>query len=97
MTLEQGVYQWGGRGRDTDSLLLSLTSWWLDRLASCRTGQAPGLAPGAAGAAAGGGEELAPGNSTLWTVRPSSLQVYYWTWDLCLDLEEVQHLKLLNC
>ena len=55
-----GGYEWVAQGRDTDSLLLSLSSWWLEQLSSNRrTLDAPNSI-------------LAP--ETQWTVRPSSLE-----------------------
>ena len=57
-----GHHQWVAQGRDTDSLLLSLSSWWLEQLSSNRLPlDGPGSGPVSA-------------SSTLWTVRPSSLE-----------------------
>ena len=55
-----GHHQWVAQGRDTDSLLLSLSSWWLEQLSSNRLSlDGPGTGPVTA-------------TSTQWTVRPSS-------------------------
>lgn len=67
MESPQGSYSWAGRGRDTPSLLLSLNSWWLERLATFRLGPTPTTAPAEAGE-----EGVPPGNTTKWTMRPST-------------------------
>ena len=58
-----GHHQWVAQGRDTDSLLLSLSSWWLEQLSSNRLAlDGPGSGP------------ISASPSTQWTVRPSSIE-----------------------
>ena len=57
-----GGHQWVAQGRDTDSLLLSLSSWWLDQLSSNRL-TLDGICSGTVSA-----------SSTQWTVKPSTLE-----------------------
>ena len=57
-----GHHQWVAQGRDTDSLLLSLSSWWLEQLSNNRL------------ALEGPGSGQASASNTQWTVRPSSLE-----------------------
>ena len=57
-----GHHQWVAQGRDTDSLLLSLSSWWLEQLSNNRL------------TLDGPGSGQASASNTQWTVRPSSLE-----------------------
>eukprot|EP00092_Neocalanus_flemingeri_P094512 GFUD01120196.1.p1 GENE.GFUD01120196.1~~GFUD01120196.1.p1 ORF type:complete len:859 (-),score=207.49 GFUD01120196.1:242-2818(-) len=74
----RGSYQWVGAGRDGDAALIPLNQWWLDRLENCRAGfvsQAGSTSvPISSAAGAGVGCEVPAGNTTQWTVRPSTLQ-----------------------
>jgi len=73
----RGLYQWVGAGRDGDNFLIPLNQWWLDRLESCRAGfmsQAGTASVPASSVGAGAGCDIPPGNTTQWTVRPSTQQ-----------------------
>jgi len=71
----RGSYQWVGAGRDTDNFLVPLNQWWLDRLENCRAGFVSQAGANSVPlSSAGAGCEVPPGNTTQWTVRPSTLQ-----------------------
>jgi len=71
----RGLYQWVGAGRDGDNFLIPLNQWWLDRLESCRAGfmSQAGTNSVPAGSV-GTGCDIPSGNTTQWTVRPSTQQ-----------------------
>lgn len=71
----RGAYQWVGAGRDGDNFLIPLNQWWLDRLENCRAGfVSQAGASSAPVSSAGAGCEVPVGNTTQWTVRPSTQQ-----------------------
>jgi len=71
----RGLYQWVGAGRDGDNFLIPLNQWWLDRLESCRAGfMSQAGTTSLPSGSAGSGCDIPPGNTTQWTVRPSTQQ-----------------------
>jgi len=74
----RGSYQWVGAGRDNDTALIPLNQWWLDRLENCRAGfvsqAGAGTVPVSGPVPAGAVCDVPPGNTTQWTVRPSTVQ-----------------------
>jgi len=70
----KGSYQWIGIGRDSDNVLVPLNQWWLSRLETCRAGFVSQSGPPLEIASASGGLDVPPGNTTQWTVRPSTQQ-----------------------